>query len=131
LILIFYGVGKLGDPADFLKSIHTYGILPTDPAYWLNLSAIALPWLEILAGIAILLGVLRRGAGALSAITLAVFSAAILVRTFDIMSTDGTAFMDVAFDCGCGSGVVVIWEKMIFNSSLFVTSLLSCLELRK
>ena len=120
IILIVYGVQKLGEPSDFLKSIHAYGILPTQPPWLLNLSAITLPWLEILCGLAMAAGPLRRGAAALSALVLAVFTAAILVRSFQVMGAEGTPFLELAFDCGCGSGTGVIWQKILFNGALIV-----------
>lgn len=131
LALLLYGVPKLFEPSDLLKSIHTYGILPTDPPLLLNLSAVALPWLEILAGVSILLSPLRRGASALSAVVLVVFTSAILMRTFDVMAADGLTFAQVSFDCGCGSGEVIIWQKMIFNSSLIVACILAGFSRRK
>jgi uncharacterized membrane protein YphA (DoxX/SURF4 family) len=131
LMLLIYGIPKLREPSDLLKSVHTYGILPNDPPLLLNLSAVGLPWLEVITGAAILTGVLRRGAGFLSAIVLVVFTSAILMRTFAVMAADGISFSEVAFDCGCGSGVVIIWQKMIFNGSLIVACLLACIELRK
>lgn len=118
IVLFVYGVQKLGEPSDFLKSIHAYGILPTQPPWILNLTAIGLPWLEIICGVALVLGPLRRGAAFLSSAVLAIFTAAILVRSFQVMGAEGTAFLDLAFDCGCGSGTVIIWQKLIFNGAL-------------
>ncbi|MBC8406703.1 MAG: DoxX family membrane protein [Planctomycetes bacterium] len=131
LMLLIYGIPKLREPADLLKSVNTYGILPNDPPLYLNLAAVGLPWLEVITGAAILTGVLRRGAGFLSAVVLVVFTSAILMRTFAVMSADQIGFSEVAFDCGCGSGVVIIWQKMIFNGSLIVACLLACMQLRK
>lgn len=119
-ILLYYGVTKLGDPADFLKSIHAYGILPTQPPWLLNLSAIGLPWLEVISGLALLSGLFRRGAALLSCVVLVVFTAAIAVRAMQVMGADGTPFLELAFDCGCGSGTVIIWQKLLFNTALIV-----------
>lgn len=118
VVLLAYGVQKLGEPTDFLKSIHAYGILPTQPPWLLNLSAIGLPWLEIICGIALVFGPLRRGAALLSSVVLAVFTAAIVVRSFQVMGAEGTPFLELAFDCGCGSGTVIIWQKLITNGAL-------------
>lgn len=118
IVLIVYGVQKVGAATDFLKSIHAYGILPTRPPWILNITAIGLPWLEILCGAALILGPLRRGAALLSCVVLTVFTAAIVVRSLQVMGAEGTAFFELAFDCGCGSGAVVIWQKLIFNGAL-------------
>jgi uncharacterized membrane protein YphA (DoxX/SURF4 family) len=121
-IMLIYGIGKLADPVIFLKSIHTYEILPDSMPFLLNFAAVGLPWLEIIAGLALLSNRLRRGAASLSLLSLLLFTGAILMRSLDLMEMEGTAFMDLSFDCGCGSGVVVIWQKMIFNGSLILAT---------
>jgi len=122
-ILIAYGVEKLADPVNFLKAIHEYGILPTQPTWILNLAPSGIPMLEIAAGLCLLSGFLRRGAAVLMAAFLVLFTGAILWRTREVMGDTGQAFHEVAFDCGCGSGVVVIWEKTMFNLALILGTL--------
>ena len=122
-VLIVYGVQKMMDPVSFLKAIHEYDILPTQPTWLLNLAPSGIPLLEIAAGLAFITGVLRRGAAVIMATFLVVFTGAILMRTFGIMEETGQSFMQVEFDCGCGAGVVVIWEKMMFNSILVLGTL--------
>ena len=120
VILIAYGIGKLADPVSFLKAIHEYGILPTDPIWLLNLAPSGIPLLEIVAGLCLISGFLRRGAACLMGTFLILFTGAILWRTFAVMDETGQKFMEVAFDCGCGGGVVVIWEKMMINAILIL-----------
>lgn len=122
-VLIAYGVQKMMDPVSFLKAIHEYDILPSQPTWILNLAPSGIPILEIAAGLAFLSGILRRGAAVLMAAFLVIFTGAILMRTFGIMEETGQSFMQVQFDCGCGAGVVVIWEKMIFNTVLVLGTL--------
>jgi uncharacterized membrane protein YphA (DoxX/SURF4 family) len=129
-VMLYYGVGKLADPVIFLKSIHTYEILPDDLPFLLNFAAVGLPWLEILAGLALLSNRLRRGAASLSLLSLLLFTGAILMRSLDLMESEGTAFTDLSFDCGCGSGVVVIWQKMIFNGSLILATAIALFPIR-
>ncbi|MFK5957042.1 MAG: DoxX family protein [Planctomycetota bacterium] len=117
-ILIAYGVEKLQDPVAFLKAIHEYDILPAQPTWILNLMPSGIPLLEIAAGLCLISGFLRRGAAVLMSSFLVLFTAAILWRTFAVMQETGQSFSQVKFDCGCGSGVVVIWEKLMFNSIL-------------
>lgn len=119
-ILIAYGIEKLSDPVSFLKAIHEYGILPTEPTWLLNLAPSGIPMLEVFAGVCLITGFLRRGAAVLMSSFLVLFSMAILWRTFAVMDETGQKFMEVAFDCGCGGGVVVIWEKMMFNTILIL-----------
>lgn len=122
-ILIAYGVEKLNNPVDFLKAIHEYDILPAHPTWILNLAPSGIPMLEIAAGLCLLSGFLRRGASVLMAGFLILFTGAILWRTKEVMGETGQAFHEVAFDCGCGSGVVVIWEKTMFNMALILGTL--------
>jgi hypothetical protein len=86
--------------------------------------AIVIPWIEIACGIWFLLGTYLRGAAAVSAALLGVFTPIILYRALSIQAAEGTAFTEIAFDCGCGAGVVVIWKKLLENTGLFFLSLL-------
>jgi len=84
--------------------------------------------LEIAAGICILTGFLRRGAALVMGGFLILFTGAILWRTLMVMQDTGEAFHTIPFDCGCGSGVVVIWEKLVFNTALIVGCFYCMLE---
>ena len=119
-LLFSYGFEKLNDPVTFLKSIHEYDLLPTNPPWMLNFGPNVIPILEIAAAICILTGFLRRGAALSMGLFLLVFSGAILWRALVVMDETGISFAEVAFDCGCGSGIVVIWEKLVFNAALIV-----------
>ncbi len=57
-IFIYAGVMKIFDPVGFANDIDNYKILP-----WLLTVRLAfyLPWLEILCGLAVILGLLYRG----------------------------------------------------------------------
>jgi len=124
VLFLWMGSQKVGHPIEFLKQIHLYGMLPEEPAYFLNSTAIVLPWLEVFCGTALILGIWVRGAATMLAVMLAVFTPAIFLRALAIHQSEGTPFFDIAFDCGCGSGVVVIWRKLLANSSLFLVSLI-------
>ncbi|MCP4091841.1 MAG: DoxX family protein [Planctomycetes bacterium] len=119
-LLISYGVEKFQDPVNFLKSIHEYDILPVQPSWMLNLGPNVIPILELAAGLCILFGFLRRGAAVFMGGFLVLFTGAILWRTLGVMDETGQAFSEIAFDCGCGGGEVVIWEKMVLNAALIV-----------
>ena len=124
VMFLWMGIEKLGHPIDFLKQIHLYAMLPDEPAFFLNATAIVLPWLEVFCGVALILGIWVRGAATMIALMLAVFTPAILLRALAIQSAEGTPFFEIAFDCGCGSGVVVTWTKLLTNSSLFLVTLI-------
>jgi len=116
---IYMGAVKFGEPFDFLKQVRLYHMLPETPAIYLNATAIVLPWLEIVAGVALLIGLRFRGAAATIALMLLVFTPAILIRALHIQAETGGSFFEIVFDCGCGSGPVTIWIKLLGNLGLF------------
>lgn len=120
---IYSGFEKVGVPTDFLKNIRLYHMLPEDPPFFLNAVAAVMPWLEIVCGTALVLGIGIRGAAANLLVMLLVFTPAILLRALAIRAEEGTPFLEIAFDCGCGAGVVVTWRKLCFNGMLIVGAL--------
>lgn len=122
---IYMAVLKIQDPVGFLKGVRLYRMLPEEPAWILNSIAISLPWIELLTGLAILFGVWLRGAAVVQMAMLAVFTPAILLRALDVRATEGTPFLQIAFDCGCGTGVQIVWRKLLANSGLFLCSFLA------
>ncbi len=120
---IYSGINKAIDPIDFLKAIRTYGALPESPPFFLNATAIVLPWLEIVCGVGLVLGVLRRGAGLTIGLMLCVFTPAILFRALSMMNEQGLSFFAVEFDCGCGTGREIIWIKLLKNTVLLLLAL--------
>jgi uncharacterized membrane protein YphA (DoxX/SURF4 family) len=119
-ILVSYGFEKIQDPVAFLKAIREYEMFPSGWYGLLNFSVSAIPITEILAALCLATGFLRRGAAAVTALLLIVFSSAILIRSFDIMAETGQKFTELSFDCGCGSGEVIIFEKILFNTALLI-----------
>jgi putative oxidoreductase len=57
-LFIYTGAGKAADPMSFLMNVRSFQILPDPYAAWV---AMGLPWLEILAGLALVSGVLVEG----------------------------------------------------------------------
>lgn len=82
------GFFKISDPPGFAHEIHNYALLPGAAV---NALALVLPWLEVVAGIALFLGIARRSAARVLGILLLVFIVALsinLVRGRPV-------------DCGC------------------------------
>lgn len=117
---LYMGSMKIAEPFEFLKLVRQYQMLPETPAFYLNATAIVLPWLEIVAGVALLIGLRFHGAAVAIALMLSVFTPVILIRALHIQAEKGISFFDVVFDCGCGSGPVTIWTKLLGNIGLFV-----------
>lgn len=71
------GIAKIADPPGFAHEIHNYRLLP-DVA--VNAMALVLPWLEIVAGVALFLGIAARTSARILGILLAVFIVALSVN---------------------------------------------------
>ena len=125
-MFLYLGYNKFVEPIDFLKILKEYQILPITPGYYLNTTAIVLPYLEMLCGIALLLGVSVRGAATMLGGMLLFFCPALIYQALSIQEAKGgIPFCDVAFDCGCGTGVVPICGKLVENIILLVGSVIA------
>ena len=125
---IYMGTMKIREPFDFLKQVRMYHMLPESPPEFLNATAVVLPWLEIVAGVALVGGVFVRGAAAMLAAMLCVFTPAILLRALSIRAEKAISLFQVVFDCGCGSGPVVIWTKLLVNLGLLALAVIALLS---
>ncbi len=93
-IFIYASIDKIAHPAAFAKDVYNYQILPDT---LINLTALALPWLELFLGLCLLAGIWLPGAVLVVNALLVVFLAALLFNL--------ARGLDV--DCGCfssGSG---------------------------
>jgi len=87
-IFVIAALPKIADPPSFAHMIYNYRLVPSS---MINISALAMPWVELLAGLALILGVWKTAARNVVAIMLAVFIIAISINLF----------RDNAIDCGC------------------------------
>lgn len=120
---VLMGLAKVRDPVAFLKLVREYGLVPDDMPWMLNGIAVGLPWLEVTCGVLLLAGIAVRGTSLALSGLLAVFTAAIALRALGIHESDGVPFCSIAFDCGCGGGVVAVCSKLPQNLGLLVLSL--------
>ena len=87
-VFIYASIYKILEPAQFAKSIWYYHIVPGE---LINVSALILPWLELLCGLALIVGAYYRGAALWVTLLLVVFTVAI-----------GSAVLrGISIDCGC------------------------------
>jgi len=87
-IFIIAALPKIADPPSFAHMIYNYRLVQSP---LINISALVMPWVELLAGLALILGVWKAAARTVVAIMLAVFIVAISIN----LSRDN------AIDCGC------------------------------
>ena len=90
IIFIYSSLDKLQHPADFAQAVHNYQILP---AIGVNLFAVVLPWMELICGILLVIGIYKRGSLLIINVLLTAFFAAIAV----------TLFRGLEIGCGCFS----------------------------
>ena len=88
LLFVVAALPKLADPPSFAHMIYNYRILPGP---LVNLAALAMPWAELLMGIALICGIWRRTAALLVGALLVVF---ILAISWNLLRGN-------AIDCGC------------------------------
>jgi uncharacterized membrane protein YphA (DoxX/SURF4 family) len=106
---------KIMEPAKFAKIIYGYKLFPT---FSINLIAIVVPYLELFAGFALILGLYPRSAALVINGLLIGFAAAISINLY----------RGVEFDCGCFvfdefvSGATAA-ELLIKNSFFFMLGL--------
>ncbi len=123
---IYMGYLKYRQPFEFLKTLRQFDMLPDsstawlDGAYVLNLTALYLPWIEMVCGVLLLLGVAVRGAALTMLVSLMAFTAAVYARSR--LQFGDQHPCDVVFDCGCGSGPVNVCAKMATNAGLIIVA---------
>ena len=105
--------GKILEPGDFARSISNYHIVPCGIE---NIIALILPWLELLIGMGLILGIMVDGSVQISAILLIMFILMIgqaMLRGFNI-------------ECGCGLkegemiGLNKILENIVFIGGAYI-----------
>ena len=91
-LFIYASIDKIVHPHAFAKIIYNYQLMPDVFIYFM---AVTLPWVEIVAGLALVAGVYRRPAAVILSSLLVVFSIAISINLLRGLN----------FDCGCFSTV--------------------------
>ncbi len=115
LVFIISGLDKINDLSSFAQSIENYRILPISV---INILAIILPWIELVTGVFLLVGIYIKENAFL------IFSL-LLIFTISIASA---VLRNLDIDCGCqgtfdGQKVGIL--KIIENAALMIVSLLS------
>jgi putative oxidoreductase len=122
--VLFVGASlhKVAEPASFALDIATYDLLPLS---LVNLVAIVLPWIELVAGGMLLLGVRARAGGLLVAAMMLIFSvalAAALARGLDMscgcfasqgVAEDPISWLTLARDLGWLALAILVtgWDR--------------------
>jgi putative oxidoreductase len=117
VVFLAAALGKIGDPGAFAKQIHYFRLLPIGLE---NLLAITLPWVELMAALALLLRYRPRAGAVICAALMGVFLFAVgaaVARGLDI-------------ECGCfgtSDASRVGTAKLIENTALLALALIASL----
>ncbi len=123
IVFIQMGWSKVSDPIAFLKMLREYEMFPPSAYLLENAIALTLPWIEVVCGAVLIAGVFVRGAALTLLIMLTGFTIVIAIRAIGMYNTgEFKSFCDVAFDCGCGSGLVGMCKKLPENFGLWLIS---------
>jgi len=119
-LFIYMGMNKALHPVEFLKLVRAYDMVHS--AWLLNSIAAALPWFEVFCGMLLMAGVAVRGSAVMLLAMLIPFTAIVLKRALAMQAATGVPFCTIKFDCGCGTGEILICRKLVENSALILLS---------
>jgi len=112
-VFVYLGLVKALHPVDFLKVVHQYGVFENHVA--LNLVAAILPWFEVFCGLLLVCRIAVRGSTLAVLALLIPFSGMVFNRAWALHQERAIAFCAVRFDCGCGTGDVIVCGKLLEN----------------
>ena len=121
LLFAVAALAKLGDLHAFAQQVHNFRLVP---GVLENFVAMTLPWVELVAALALLSGFRARSAGVVVALLMTVFSLGVLlamVRGLDI-------------ECGCfgtGDATRVGVAKVLQNAALLGLALVASVRPRR
>lgn len=114
-IFVFSGLAKIGDLGTFAGDVHNFRMVPVALEHVI---AMALPWVELVVGLALVSGVRARAGAVISFALMLLFTVAVaqaIVRGLDI-------------ECGCfgkENATRVGWVKLAQNVGLTIAAALA------
>jgi uncharacterized membrane protein YphA (DoxX/SURF4 family) len=119
-VFLYAGLSKALHPVEFLQLVRQYDLVRTPMV--LNAIAAWLPWIEVFCGLLLVVGIAVRGTALLLLGMLIPFTALVAWRALALSAANGMPFCAVQFDCGCGTGRVLICGKLAENCLLILLS---------
>ena len=101
-LFIYAGMYKINYTAEFAETIAGYGLVP----YWaVNVLAVVLPWVELISGILLVIGVRVRSATVIIGAMLIMFTASMTINLLK----------DAPISCGCfhSLGEKISWWTLL------------------
>jgi uncharacterized membrane protein YphA (DoxX/SURF4 family) len=120
LLFAAAALAKLGDLHSFAEEVHNFRMMPVAIE---NVVAMTLPWIELVAALALILGIRPRSGALVAACMMAVFTVAVgvaMARGLDI-------------ECGCfgtADGTRVGLVKLLENSGMLAMAAVGSLRSR-
>ncbi len=104
-------LSKIPHPAQFAEAIANYRLIPYE---CLNLGTIILPWIELVAGLFLIIGFKSRTSVIVIGLLLVIFDAMILINMYQ----------GAPITCGCYDtvGEPIGWKKVLENALIVVFS---------
>ncbi len=108
---IYASLSKIPHPAQFAEAIANYRLVPY---MFLNLGAVILPWVELVAGLFLIIGFKSRTSIIVIALLLVMFDVMILINMYQ----------GAPISCGCYDtvGEPIGWKKVLENVLMLVFS---------
>lgn len=120
-VFVYASLSKIADPRAFAKIVYHYQVVGPSASFGFvpaNLVAVAMPWIELIAGVLLITGLWRREAAMVVAVLLVVFVASVastLARGIDIQN------------CGCfaldATGRAAGWKLIAGDLALLAAAL--------
>ena len=123
LIFLASALAKIADLPAFAVSIHNFRLEPIVPMVATNLLALTIPWVELVAGLALVGGVRPRAGAIVYTVLLSVFTIGVVAAMARGLS----------FDCGCfgkASAGPVGAKKLAENLALIALGVMASVDRR-
>lgn len=112
-IFLYAGMEKIADAEGFARAVNNYKLLPFP---LINIFALVLPWIEVVSGLLLILGIKTKENAFILTLLLSVFVAVIVI----------SLLRGLNIDCGCfgtASGTKIGAGKLLENSLLILLGL--------
>jgi uncharacterized membrane protein YphA (DoxX/SURF4 family) len=109
---IYASLSKIPHPAQFAEAIANYRLIPF---MYVNLGAVVLPWIELVAGLFLIIGFKSRSSIIVIGLLLVIFEVMILINMY----------RGAPITCGCYDtvGEPIGWKKVLENALMLVFSI--------
>jgi uncharacterized membrane protein YphA (DoxX/SURF4 family) len=112
-IFLYAGMEKIVDAGGFASAVNNYKLLPF---FTVNIFALILPWIEVVSGLLLILGIKSKENAFILTLLLSVFVAVIAI----------SLLRGLNIDCGCfgtASGTKIGVQKLLENALLILLGL--------